>query len=99
MSMQAVTVDTTAGGTTLLAANPRRRLVALRNTGATDAALKFDESSTALTAANGFPLKAGETMVFGPQWLQVYNGVDMQFAWKAIVASGSTTIIAHDVVV
>lgn len=99
MSMQAVTVDTTAGGVTLLSANSRRRTIALRNTGATDCYLKFDESSTALTAANGYPLKAGESLILGPSWLSQYNSVDLNFAVKGITAAASTTVIAHDVII
>lgn len=60
--MKAVTVDTTAGGIQICAAGDRDFLH-IQNNGATDIFVKYDGSATALTAANGVKVAAGEWLV------------------------------------
>lgn len=60
--MKAVTVDTTAGGVQIAPAGDRD-FVHVQNNGATDIFVKYDGSATALTAANGVKVAAGEWLV------------------------------------
>jgi len=97
-----ITVDTTAGGIQILDSNNVRRSAVLENRGSIDAYIKYDGSATALTASNGQLLRAGQTMTITADYIcgtqDAYLGyADMRYAIKAIVASGSTTIIANEV--
>lgn len=66
MSLASVTVDTTAGGTELLAANgaAQHRAISSMPTNTVLIFLKYDTSATALTAGNGIPLAPGATTIF-----------------------------------
>lgn len=61
--MKVVTVDTTAGGVEIVAAGPaiRRDILIIKN-GATAMFVKFDNSATVLSAANGMPMAANEIL-------------------------------------
>jgi hypothetical protein len=85
----AVTVDSTAGGTTVIATGPNTRLLIIANTGAADCYLKLDSSATAVTTANGHPLVAGGVMVLG--FGAGPNGTDVgNMIVKAICATSTT---------
>ena len=77
MSLSTVSVTTTK--TTLLPAGIRRRSVLLANTSTTvPVYLKLDSSVTVLTAANGFPLAPGGTMVLSTipdEWRDPIEGI------------------------
>jgi hypothetical protein len=94
MSMSgAITVDTTAGGVTIIATGMRTRLVTLANTGNVTAFLKLDASTTALTAANGHPLAPGEKLILGLN--AGFDGTELPAIIKGITAGGSTTVVAQ----
>jgi len=87
-----ITVDTTAGGVTIISTTTQTRLLVLENQGSVDAKLKGDASATALTTSNGFTLKAGERLV-----ISLELGPNHQYTFKGIVASGSTTVVAQTI--
>lgn len=73
-----VSVDTTAGGTPIVAANGQRRRVSLRNMGGVDVFL----GPNGVTAANGFPLPAGGT----------FETSQANAAFYGITAAGSSDV-------
>ncbi len=92
MSLASVTVDTTAGGVTIQAANGNRRGVFVKSlaTNSVTVFLKFDASSTALTAANGWPLAPGESLILLRE--ASIAGDNPVYDVKGITASGSADI-------
>lgn len=96
MSLASVTVDTTAGGVTIQSGNPQRRGVFLFNNSTTITVyLKFDNSATALTAFNGYPLLPQTGFFIGPEmcgW-----GLDAAFLIKGITASGTADVRTQEI--
>lgn len=92
MSLASVTVGTTAGGDTIQAANGNRRAVFVKSlaTNTQTVFLKFDASSTALTAANGWPLAPGEGLVITRD--SPIPGDPAVYEVKGITSSGSADI-------
>lgn len=85
--MKTVTVDTTAGGTTICAAG-FRKFAHIQNVGSVDVYLKYDGSATALTTSNGIKLSPSE-------WLVLNNLPGQPLFTDAIlgiVASGSADV-------
>lgn len=75
-----VTTSTTAG--TLIAARPTRVSCLIRNT---DAAITVYIGKATVTAGNGMPLKAGDSVV-----------VTAQVLWQVIAASGTPVVAVAD---
>lgn len=91
----AITVDSTAGGTNVIRLGPKTRMLVIANTGGAAATLKMDNSSTALTAANGHPLPANGTLVMG--FNAGPDGPDVgQILIKGFCAT-STTLVAQTI--
>lgn len=55
--------------------------------------LKFDNSTGALTAANGWPLYPGESLVIGTEVIP--DGRDLAYAVKGIAAGTTNPVIAQ----
>lgn len=75
-----VTVDATAGGVAVLAADTTRCAALIKNSGA--AAMRCGPTTITVSATVGFPVGAGETLVLGDEGKQ---------AWKCIRTTGSST--------
>lgn len=74
--MKVVSVDTTAGGVVIVTAGPLvpRRTLMIKN-GATAIFVKFDGTSTTLTAANGFPMAANEILNLSGMCIPEVRGI------------------------
>lgn len=92
MSLASVTVDTTAGGTLILAANGNRRQAIVKSlaTNTQTVYLSFDAAATAPTAAIGLPLAPGDTLTIDRE--SSVAGNCNVYAIKGITASGSADI-------
>ena len=92
MSLSAVTIDTTATGIVIAAQNNVRKQLRIKSlsTNTVDVFLKFDDSATVLTAANGYPLKPGEEIVLLP--VIGANGCSIPHQVKGITASSSAEL-------
>jgi len=92
MSLASVTVDTTAGGVTILAANGNRRQAIVKSlpTNTQTVFLGFDAAGTTLTAAIGLPLAPGETMTIDREPANAGN--PNVYAIKGITSSGTADI-------
>ena len=55
-------MDTTAGGTELLAANTKRRFLLVQNKGGADIYLRVDGGT--VTSSNGLTLPAGDSVIY-----------------------------------
>lgn len=84
----AVAVDDTAGGTTLLAAKANRQYLLVQNLAGSDTIYLRVDGSTAPTTSNGRALAAGE----GHEWL-ASGGVVPKGAIKAICAAAETASV------
>lgn len=86
-----VSVDTTATGTELVAANTSRRLLIVVNNGATDAYVGFGSvaSGASASASGGLLLKAGGGAL-------VLDGPIVTSQVKAITASSSTILFVGE---
>lgn len=93
MIIAPVTVDDTAGGTTLVSAAEARKakvIIVQLEAGEDDIALAFDGGAVALTFANGLLLLAGTERVIEMDKASFTNGV------KAITAAmGSASVRVH----
>lgn len=96
MSLTQVSVDTTVGGTEILPANGNRKTAVIKSllTNTQTVFLKFDASTTALTAANGVPLAPGESMTLERN--PSIAGDPCVYQIKGITSSGSATISAQE---
>lgn len=68
----AVTVDTTAGGTEIVANLSARRTFILKNNGSVVVYLGFDDS---LTASNGMPIMPQESIEIGGKFVGRKTGI------------------------
>ena len=80
-----ITIDDTAGGVTVLAADNARLTALLYNNGGFE--VRCAPSTEAPTTTNGFPVPAGGTLVLGPQ-----DGV--QLLWACIRTTANSSTIA-----
>lgn len=97
MSLAQVSVGTTAGGTTILADNRARRGVLIKalQSNSDIVWLKFDKTTTVLTAGNGYPLYAGESLALTADYGGA--GLDMGYAILGLANSSTQTIAVQDI--
>lgn len=77
-------VDTTAGGTQLLAANSQRRFLLVQNKGSVDVYVRVDGGT--VTSSDGLTLAAGNGVIYDAD-----GGVPVG-AVKALSSSGTVTV-------
>lgn len=89
-------VSVTTAVKEVLAVNLARRGLFIKSLAANtvDVYLKFDNSTTVLTTANGYPLSPGESIFIGSE---IYtSGNDAPFTVQGITASGTVDLRVHE---